>query len=230
MLVSVVRTLILYALILLSLRLMGKRQISQLQASELVVTLLLSELAVLPIQNHTEPLLEGIAPMVVLVLAELLIAWLMLKFQHFRQLICGRPTVVIQEGKIDQQAMGKLRMTTEELTEQLRQKDAFFLDEVAYAVVETNGSLSVVKYTPETPVTPKQLGLAVADRGIEAVVVSDGYLSPYSMNLLNLNADWVLKTLKAQGFTLKEVFIMTVDSQRSYKIVPNHLRKSSPSS
>lgn len=224
MLISMIRTVILYAGIILALRLMGKRQISQLQTSELVATLMLSELAVLPIQNHDEPLIEGLAPMVTLVLFELLIAFLMLKSSFLRLMICGRPVVIIKDGKLNQKAMRKLRMTTEDLTEQLRQKDVFFYKDVEYAVVETNGMMSVVKYAKEDNLTPKQAGVKVESRGIEAVVLSDGVLSKSSMELVGATKEWVLAKVEEQHLDVKDVFIMTVDTKGQFKIVEQELR------
>ena len=224
MLVSMLRTIILYILILVALRVMGKRQISQMQASELVVTLLLSELAVLPIQNHEEPLIEGLLPMVVLTVFELLIAMLMLKSNHFRDWVCGKPVVLIEKGKLNQKTMRKLRMTTEDLTEQLRQKDVFFLEDVQYAVIETNGTLSVVKYDQEDYLTPKQAGIKVNDRGIEAVVVTDGVMSRNSIKLVGQTEDWVMDKVREQHLDIRDVFIMTADTKGRFKIIPQELK------
>ena len=121
MLISLVRTVVMYVAILISVRLMGKRQISQLQTSELVVTLLISELAVMPIQQHDDPLWNGLIPMLVLVICEIVVSLLMLKCGKFRQIVCGNPMIVIQNGKVLQDQMRRLRMSTEDLFEGLRQ-------------------------------------------------------------------------------------------------------------
>ena len=136
MTVILLRTVLMYGVILLAVRLMGKRQVSQLQNSELVVTLLLSELAVLPIQEEEKSLWVGLAPMAALVACELLVSVLMLKSGRFRQLVCGSPTVVIERGQVLQKAMRRLRLTTEDLFEQLRQKGVFYLEDVAWAIVD----------------------------------------------------------------------------------------------
>lgn len=228
MFVSVFRTIILYLLILVSLRLMGKRMISELQTSELVVTLMLSELAVLPIQNHQEPLTEGIAPMLVLVIFEILISFAMLKSLRIRQLICGRPVVIINDGKIDQKAMKKLRITTDELTEQLRQQNSFFLDEVAYAIIETNGALSVIKHSGDDILTPKQAGVNAKDKGLECLVISDGVLSGHSIELMGKTPKWVLDRVAEQHLNLKDVFMMTLDTTGRFTIIPQTLRPPNP--
>ena len=159
MAVSLMRTLVMYGVILVAVRLMGKRQISQLQTSELVATLLVSELAVLPIQEMDQPLWKGIIPMGVLVGCEILVSFLMLKSGRFRQAVCGSPVVVIRQGKVLQDQMRRLRLTTEDLYEQLRQNNVFYLEDVAWAIVETNGRLSVIRHPEEEPLTPRQLGL-----------------------------------------------------------------------
>lgn len=145
MFISLVRTIILYLAIILAVRIMGKRQISQLQTSELVVTMLISDLAVIPMQDSGQPLFSGIIPIFVLIALEVMLSFIMLKSGKVRRAICGKPVVIIQDGRLLQENMRELRMSVEDLFEQLRQKDVFALNDIAYAIVETNGMLSVVK-------------------------------------------------------------------------------------
>ena len=219
MVISLIRTPIVYALILLGVRLMGKRQISQLQTSELVVTLLISELAVLPIQDHGKPLWNGLLPMCVVIVCELVVSLGMIHSGRFRKLVCGKPELVIREGKVIQPAMKRLRMSTEELFEQLRQAGAFSLDEVAWAVIETNGRMSVARKASEDFLTPKQAGVKVDPRALEVVVVSDGELSDSSLRLCDKDRDWALGELKKAGLSLPQVFIMTVKNGKTGRIV-----------
>lgn len=219
MLISMIRTVILYAIIIFALRIMGKRQISQMQISELVVTLLLSELAVLPIQNYKEPIMNGIAPMIVLVIFEVLIAIIMMKSDKFRQLLCGKPIVVIKKGEIVQRNMKRLRMTTEELSEHLRQNGAFALSEVEYAIIETNGLMSVMKKTEYEPITPEVLHTPVSQNPIEIIIVTDGVLAKSSLQLCGLSEEWVYETLAENLVGIKEVFVMTADEQGRYRII-----------
>lgn len=216
---SLGRTLLMYGVILAAVRVMGKRQISQLQTSELVVTLLLSELAVLPIQEEDTPLWMGLVPMGALVLCELLASFSMLKSGRFRKLVCGSPTVVIQRGEILQKQMRRLRMTTEDLFEQLRQNGVFYLEDVAWAIVETNGTLSVLRRPEQDPATPKQLGLKPENQGLEVAVISDGELSRQSLALCGRDEAWVEKRLKERGLGRQEVFLMTVRTDGNYRIV-----------
>ena len=220
MVISLLRTLLMYGIILLGVRIMGKRQISQLQTSELVVTLLISELAVMPIQEHDEPLWNGIVPMLTLIVCEIIVSFLMLKIGKFRQLVCGKPILVIENGKILQEQMRKLRMSTEDLFEQLRQNGVFFLEEVAYAVIETNGMMSVSRHVKDDPLTPRQAGVKVKPDYLELVVVSDGELSESSLKLCGKDADWVRRHIAAAGLTQRDVFLMTARLDGQYHIVP----------
>lgn len=225
MIISLLRTLLMYAIILLGVRIMGKRQISQLQTSELVVTLLISELAVMPIQEQDDPLWNGIVPMLALILCEIVVSLLMLKIGKFRQLICGKPILVIENGKILQDQMRKLRMSTEDLFEQLRQNGVFSLSEVAYAVIETNGMMSVARHAKDDPLTPRQAGVAVPKEYLELVVVSDGELSESSLTLCGKTEEWVRQKIKDAGLTLPDVFLMTARQDGTYHIISKDKEK-----
>ena len=219
MLISLVRTLIMYAAILASVRLMGKRQISQLQTSELVVTLLISELAVMPIQQHNEPLWNGLIPMVVLVGCEIVVSLLMLKSGKFRQAVCGSPMVIIENGRVLQDQLRRLRMSTEDLFEELRLAGAFALEDVAYAIVETNGQLSVLKKSSADYLTPKQAGVKATSEALEVVVVSDGKISQNSLRLCGRDPVWLREQLRFQGVELADVFIMTVRTDGQQRVI-----------
>lgn len=219
MLISLVRTLIMYGAILIAVRLMGKRQISQLQTSELVVTLLISELAVMPIQQHQDPLWNGLIPMVVLVVCEIVVSLFMLKSGKFRQLVCGNPIVIIENGKLLQNQMRRLRMSTEDLFEELRQAGAFALEDVAYAIMETNGQLSVLKKSSADYLTPKQAGVKAPEEALEVVVISDGKISQNSLRLCGRNPAWLREQLRFQGAELADVFIMTVRTDGQQRII-----------
>lgn len=219
MLISLVRTLIMYAAILASVRLMGKRQISQLQTSELVVTLLISELAVMPIQQRQDPLWNGLVPMAALVACELAVSFLMLKSGWFRQLVCGSPIVVIENGRVMQRQMRRLRMSTEDLFEELRRAGVFALEDVAYAIVETNGQMSVLKRAPADALTPKQAGVKAPPEALEVVVVSDGRISENSLKLCGRDPAWLRDQLRCQGAALEDVFIMTVRTDGGQRII-----------
>lgn len=223
MTISVIRTLILYVLILIMVRLMGKRQISDLQTSELVVTLLISNIAVIPMQDTSLPLLSGVVPILLLVGSEILISFLMLKNYRFRQLICGKPQIVISNGVIDQKKMRELRISTEDLGEQLRQEGVFAISDVKYAIIETNGKLSVLKKALKDSVTAEQMNISNPTAGFEVVIISDGEIAKSSMEFCGLDKEWVEKTLRKNQIGLKDVFIMTVTADHKYNIIKREI-------
>lgn len=204
MLSTLGRTAAVWAAVVLAMRLMGKRQLSQLQASELAVALLVSEVAVLPLQDPAIPLWRGFASLGALVLLELSASWLMLRWGGFRRAVCGRPAVVIQRGKLLQGEMRRLRLTAGDLLEQLRQAGVFSLEEVAWAVVETNGSLSVL----------------TGGDSLEVAVVADGELSRHSLGLCGKDEAWARRQLAARGLNLSQVFLMTATPQGRCRVIP----------
>lgn len=219
MTISLIRTLLLYAIILGAVRLMGKRQISELQTSELVVTLLISDIAAIPMQDTGQPLLSGLLPIAILVFCEIVTSVIMLKSTRLRSLICGRPIVVINDGVIVQSELRRLRMTTEDLCEELRQKDIFCLEDVAYAIVETNGRMSIVKKPGKDVPTAELCGLIPPDNGIEAVVVSDGVISDFSLRLIRKSQGWLEGILRGKNLSAKDVFLMTANTAGQFYIV-----------
>lgn len=225
MTISLIRTLLLYAVILGAVRLMGKRQISDLQTSELVVTLLISDIAAIPMQDTGQPLLSGLLPIAILIFCEIVTSVIMLKSSRARRLICGRPIVVINDGKIVQSELRRLRMTTEELCEELRQKDVFCLEDVSYAIVETNGRMSVIKRPEKDPPTAELCGLLPQDNGIEAVVVSDGSVSDFSLRLIRKSRGWLDGILRGKNVSVQEIFLMTANTAGQYRIIKKEGRQ-----
>ena len=219
MFISIIRTVILYSSIIVAVRLVGKRQISELQTSELVVTMLISDIASIAVENTSKPLLGGVIPMTVLVVCELILSAVMIKSPFFRKLISGSPIVVINKGKIEQHELKRLRMSVDELSESLRQQDIFTLEDVLYAIVETNGQMSVMKKPECDTPTLKDLKINPNNSGIETVVVSDGKVSDFGISLCGTTKEKVQKIIEKKKYNIKDVFIMTMDEQGSYKIV-----------
>ena len=217
--VSLIRTLLLYIVIIAAVRLMGKRQISELQTSELVVTLLISDIAAIPMQDTGQPLVSGLLPIAALVMCEIVVSCWMVKNAKFRKLICGSPIIVINDGKIDQKEMRRLRMTTEDLMEELRLKDVFSLEDVAYGIVETNGKMSVIKKPDKSQPTAGMLGIAIPDTGIEAVVISDGVIFDPALSLCEKSRDWLNGVLRGKNVKAEEVFIMTTNRKGDFNII-----------
>lgn len=218
MIISLIRTLIIYIIIIFAVRIMGKRQISELQTTELVVTLLISDLAVIPMQDSGQPLSSGLIPIFVLVACEIIASVLMLKSGKFRSLVCGKPVIIIRDGKILQDQMRELRITLEDLFEQLRQKDIFSINEVRYAIVETNGMLSVFKKSEYENVTRSDLSLNIPQE-LEVVIINDGEISPASMKIIGMSNERLLDILSGEHTEYNEIFLMTATVNGCCKIV-----------
>ena len=224
MLISIIRTVLLYAFIIFAIRLMGKRQISDMQPSELVVTMVISDIASLPMQNTSQPLLSGIVPVLVLVAMEVTVSVLMMKSRRFRKLICGSPVVVIADGRILQSEMKRLRLTVDDVIAQLRQQNIFSLDDVQYCIMETNGVLSVLEKPGKRVPNAEECGVKIADNKMEAVVVSDGAIIDSCVNMLPNGKEQINNILQKNHTNLKDVFIMTLDGSGAYKIIKKEKR------
>lgn len=219
MLISIIRTILLYVFIILAVRLMGKRQISDLQPSELVITLVISDIAAIPMQNTSQPLLSGIVPVLVLVALEIAASIFMMKNSTFRKLICGSPIVVIRDGELLQSQMRRLRLTTEDLCVQLRQQNIFSIEDIQYCIVETNGSVSVLEKPESRKPTAKDFGIEIEDNKIETVVVNDGQILDNSLNLCLKKKEDVYEILQKENAKLKDVFLLTMDALGNYNLV-----------
>ena len=219
MIISAIRAILLYIISIFAVRMMGKRQISEMQTSELVITLLMSNIASIPMQDTEQSMLSGIIPIMVLLVCEILISYLMLKKSGIRRLICGKPVIVINDGTVDQNAMKELRISTEDLYEQLRQKDVFDISEVAYAILETNGKMSVFKKSQYETLTAKDMEIQKDESILQVAVISDGEIAKSSMKICGLGTNWLFETLKNENIALKDVFIMTADKYKNYHII-----------
>ena len=213
MLTALIRTIILYFLIMAGLRLMGKRQIGELEPSELVLALLISDLAAVPMQDFGIPLINGVLPILTLLSLSMIISVLNLKSIRFRDLICGSPTVIIQEGHVLQNEMRRTRFTVDELIEELRQQGVVDLATVQYAILETNGKLSVLLYPDYQPLTPKSAqNHKVDDTGLPTVLSSDGRLLERNLHRLHLDHTWLQRRLEENNIpSIQSLFLLTVD-------------------
>lgn len=219
MLIAALRTVIIYIMIMLALRLGGKRQLGELQPAELVVTLLISDLASVPMQDNGMPLLSGLIPIAVLVSLELILSAVMLKSHLLSKLVAGNPVVIIRAGKLEQKALRLLRMTVEDLMENLRQQQVFDIRDVQYAIAETNGKISICLMPDTKPVTVADLTLSVNDEGAPVPVVSDGKLVNWGLSMCGVSAEWVHEKLRRRNYTIKDVLLMTCDKQQKVCII-----------
>ena len=219
MAITAVRTVIIYIFIITAMRIMGKRQLGELQPAELVVTLLISDLAAVPMQESGMPLLNGLIPIMMLVALELLLSALMMKVPFFHRLIGGKAKIVVNDGKIDASAMKGMRLTVDDLMETLRQQGAFDITEVQYAIVEANGKISVFLKPQARQATCGDLNRNPPDNGIPMVVVSDGRVSQWGLSVCGLDESWLSDVLAANTCTVKEIFLLTADKSRQYTLI-----------
>ena len=215
MIISLIRAVILYTLIIFAIRLMGKRQIGELQPGELAITILISNIAVLPIEDINVPLALGAVPILTLVCFELLISILNMKSSKLRTILSGKPMFVIQNGKINQKAIKALRFTIDDLMEGLRSCEVFDISQVAYAIVETNGSMSVIKKFQSQNVTAQMLELKGQPTTIPLVIVSDGKIVDDNLKEVGLTKKWLLNELQNKNINTKDIFIMTSDPNKN---------------
>ena len=221
MAIILIRTVIVFLSITISLRLMGKRQLGELELSELVVAILISDLAANPLQDIGIPLMNGLIPVFVLLCCELLISGWVMKSIRFRSLLCGRPSVLVENGVISQQEMRRNRFTIDELTEELRGQGIVDISKIKYAVLETDGVLNTVLYPAEQPLTPAQMGIQVEDTGYVTIIINDGRVLDKNLKRLGHNRKWLDTELKKRGDIPPErVYIMTVNDAGQIYCLP----------
>ena len=212
MILSYFRTIILHLVLIAVIRLMGKRQIGQMEASEFVVTMLVANLASIPMQDSGIPLLSGFIPIVTVLGTELVLSHLSLKSIFLRKILCGKPVILIENGKILQQNLRRTRVTLDELTGHLREKDVLDLRSVQYAILETNGNLSVFPYPKERPATAREAGITTRKQYLPVTVISDGALLPENLKITGKDLSWVRRVLKENNATVKDTWLLSVDA------------------
>lgn len=213
MLIVFFRTLILYFLVVIVMRIMGKPQIGELQPYELVIAIMISELAAIPMSDTEIPLLSGIIPIVTLLLAQVTLAYWSMKSEKMRKIICGRPSILIEKGLIKESELRHLRMNINDLLEQLRVKNFPNLSEVDYAILETNGELSVIPKVENRPVITKDLGINAPSPGLPLSLIIDGKMIRANLEKARLSENKFLETLRQQGVNnYQELFFASVDN------------------
>ena len=213
MILSYVRTIILYLVLIAVVRMMGKRQIGQMEPSEFVVTMLVANLAAIPMQDGAIPLYSGFVPIVTVLGVELVLSALSMKNVRFRRILCGKPVILIENGNILQKNLQKTRVTLDELTGHLREKDVLDLQSVQYAILETNGNLSVFPYPKEKPASAKEAGIQVKKQALPITIISDGFLMEKNLQKANKDVRWVKRVLHQHQATVKQTWLLTVDEK-----------------
>lgn len=219
MITTIIRTIILYIFVTFAIRVMGKRQIGDMQPNELVITLLISEIVAIPLQDISQPILSGVVAIFMLIVLEIVMSVLSMKSIKVRKFMSGNSVVIINNGIVDQSAMKNVRMTVLDLIEQLRGQNVFDISTVAFAVLEVNGELSVLLKGGDQPLTAKDMGIKKDKAALPLPVISDGKILKDSLDALGITEETLEKKLRANHTETEKVFLMTLDRQDNIRIV-----------
>ena len=211
MLLSYIRTVILYLILIAVIRMMGKRQIGQMEPSEFVVTMLVANLASIPMQDGGIPLYSGLVPILTVLGLELVLSALSMHSIRFRRLLCGKPVILIENGRILQDNLRSTRITLDELTGHLREKDVLDVTTVQYAILETDGNLSVFPYPEHLPASAKAAGIRLKKQHLPITLAADGCLYKHNLSVAGKSQAWVEKLLREKDADLEDVLLLTVD-------------------
>ena len=213
MILSFFRTTLLYILLIAVIRLMGKRQIGQMEPSEFVVTMLAANLAAIPMEDVGIPLYSGLIPILTVLGVELVLSGISMGSVRFRRILCGKPVILIENGRILRENLLKTRVTLDELTGHLREKDVLDLTTVQYAILETNGNLSVFLYPAEAPASAKEAGVVPKPRYLPVTIIEDGVLMNENMEKAGKDEAWVRRTLGDRRASIPGTWLLTVDRE-----------------
>lgn len=225
MILSYLRTIILYLVLIAVIRLMGKRQIGQMEPAEFVVTMLVANLAAIPMQDGGIPLFSGFIPIITVLGVELILSHLSLKSIVIRKMLCGKPVILIENGNIMQENLRKTRVTMDELTGHLREKNVLDITTVQYAIMETDGNLSVFPYPKERPATAKEAGLQAGKQYMPLTIISDGTLLMENLQKAGKNKLWLSRVLSQRGTTLENTWYLSVDGSDKIVFYPREVAK-----
>jgi len=220
MILSYVRTMILYSVLIAVVRLMGKRQIGQLEPSEFVVAMLVADLAAIPMQDGAISLLNGLVPILTVLAMELILSGLSMRSIRLRKLLCGKPVILIENGKINQRNLKRTQVTLDELSGHLRQKDVLDIQAVQYAILETDGNLSVFPYPSELPASARDAKIKASKQYLPVTVISDGRLLHENLQVAKKDGAWLRRTLQERSATLEGTYLLTVDDRGQIYYIP----------
>lgn len=206
-----IRTVLIYCFLILTMRLMGKRQIGELELTDLVTTLLLSEIAALPITNQEIPVSYAVIPMVVLLSLEVLSSLVLIRFPKLKNFVSANPTVIIRGGVLDQSALRSLRISVDELMSGVRQAGLTGLEQVESAILEKNGKLTVLPKSSEAPPSAKDLGVTPPPTDLMHIVFCNGAVSRAGLSLIGKNEEWLTRQLDRRGLSADSLFCVTAN-------------------
>lgn len=216
MLINFVRSIIIYVIVLIVMRLMGKREIGQLQPFELVISIMIADLASIPMTNTGVPIFNGIIPILGLLAMHLLITVLNMKSVNIRKITCGKPKILVYRGRIDENALKKERFTVSELQERLRGKEIFNLGDVEFAILETNGEISVVQKPNKRNTIPEDFNINPEYEGLPYDLVVDGKVMYDNLKKIGKNEKWLENQIKKFNTTTQNVLIATMDGKGNF--------------
>ena len=219
MLTIFIRTIIIYCILTLTMRVMGKRQLGELDVGEFVITILLSEIASLPITNPEKPILNAVIPIATLAALEILSSTLILRFPKIKKLLSSKPSILISHGIINKKEMHRVRISIEDLISQIRQNGIYDLEEVDYAILEENGKMSIIPKAKNRQPDMTDLSLPCEDIGIMHVVISDGVINTHGLAVIGKDEEWISKELHSRSISQKDVLCMTCDDSGRVYIV-----------
>ncbi len=223
MLLSYIRTVILYLILIAVVRLMGKRQIGQMEPTEFVVTMLVANLAAIPMQDGGIPLLSGLVPILTVLGVGMVLSSLSLRWIPLRRWLCGKPVILIENGKIVQQNLRRTSITMDELTGHLREKDMLRIDQVQFAILETDGNFSVFPYPKYQPASAKDAGVEASRQFLPYTIIEDGYLFRENLALVGKDEKWVSQVLAEHRASLANTWLLTIDSSDHITFVPKEV-------
>ena len=217
MIITLIRTIVIYAIVVAVYRFMGKRQIGELQPGELVLAIMLSDLATAPISSVNTPLIIGIFPVVTLMTIEILISYFSQKSVKFRKIVSGSPSIIIENGKINIKELTSLRFSIDDLFEQLRSNGYMTVSDVAFAILVTNGQLSVIPSSQATPITLKDLNIT-SSVTMPRNIIKDGELDENNLRKIGRDKNWLNNLLKSHNTSIEKTFLLTTDGHESFYI------------
>lgn len=220
MIITILRTLIMYVFVVGALRMMGKRQIGELEASELVVTIIISDIAAMPITNTEVPMLVNIVGILMLMILEVVLSFVAFKSPRLRRFMYGKPSTFYKDGKFDQKEMQRQRFNVADIMEEVRGNGASSLAEVEYIVMETNGKVSVILKSEESPLTPKLMNIKTEPVRMSYIIIDNGNIIHGCMKMLGLNEEWLKRQLKDNGLkSASEVFFLSFEQNTGNIVV-----------
>lgn len=216
MIIIFIRTLLLYCFVLVSMRIMGPGELSQMQPFQFVVIMMIAELAALPMENTGLPLINGFIAIFGLIFAEVVISYINLKSNKARSLICGKPSLLINKGSINEQELKRLRINIDDLLGHIRSKEYHNIADVEFAILETNGDLSIIPKPNKRSVNLEDLNLQESCDGLPVSLILDGYIDIHNLKKINLTEDWLKSQLESRGyFSEKQILLCYIDANKN---------------